>query len=77
MRDALLADDWDEVGATMRAGYPNRKRLAPGVTTPQMEKLVEKAWPMALKQRKSAAQAAAAASRFFVPKDEKPMSNGR
>jgi D-glycero-alpha-D-manno-heptose-7-phosphate kinase len=43
MRAALLADDWNEVGATMRAGYPNRKRLAPGVTTPQMEKLVEKA----------------------------------
>jgi D-glycero-alpha-D-manno-heptose-7-phosphate kinase len=27
----------------MRAAYPNRKRLAPGVTTPQMERLVEKA----------------------------------
>ena len=43
MRAALLADDWKEVGETMRAGYPNRKRLAPGVTTPQMEKLVHKA----------------------------------
>ena len=43
MRTALLADDWNEVAETMRAGYPNRKRLAPGVTTPQMEKLVEKA----------------------------------
>ena len=43
MREALLADDWNEVSETMRAGYPNRKRLAPGVTTPQMERLVEKA----------------------------------
>jgi D-glycero-alpha-D-manno-heptose-7-phosphate kinase len=43
MRQALLADDWDLVRSTMRAGYPNRKRLAPGVTTPQMETLVEKA----------------------------------
>jgi len=43
MRAALLADDWNEVAETMRAGYPNRKRLAPGVTTPQMEKLVAKA----------------------------------
>lgn len=43
MRAALLADDWNAVGETMRAGYPKRKRLAPGVTTPQMEKLVEKA----------------------------------
>ena len=43
MRTALLADDWNEVAETMRAGYPNRKRLAPGVTTPQMEMLVEQA----------------------------------
>jgi len=43
MRAALLADDWSEVSETMRAAYPNRKRLAPGVTTPQMERLVEKA----------------------------------
>jgi D-glycero-alpha-D-manno-heptose-7-phosphate kinase len=41
MRAALLADDWGAVSETMRAAYPNRKRLAPGVTTPQMEKLVE------------------------------------
>ncbi len=43
MRGALLSDNWDEVSATMRAGYPNRRRLAPGVTTPQMDRLVEKA----------------------------------
>jgi D-glycero-alpha-D-manno-heptose-7-phosphate kinase len=43
MRDALLANDWPQVSATMRDAYPNRKRLAPGVTTPQMEMLVEKA----------------------------------
>jgi D-glycero-alpha-D-manno-heptose-7-phosphate kinase len=43
MRAALLADDWKQVSETMRAAYPNRKRLTPGVTTPQMEKLVEKA----------------------------------
>lgn len=43
MREALLADDWERVSATMRAAYPNRKRLAPNVTTPQMELLVKKA----------------------------------
>lgn len=43
MRAALLADDWSAVSETMRAAYPNRKRLAPGVTTPQMERLVETA----------------------------------
>jgi D-glycero-alpha-D-manno-heptose-7-phosphate kinase len=43
MRDALLADDWSAVGEIMRAAYPNRKRLAPNITTPQMDALVEKA----------------------------------
>jgi D-glycero-alpha-D-manno-heptose-7-phosphate kinase len=27
----------------MRDAYPNRKRLAPGITTPHMDQLVEKA----------------------------------
>lgn len=43
IRAALLAGDWNEVGRIMRDAYPNRKRLAPGITTPQMDKLVEKA----------------------------------
>ncbi len=43
MRGALLADDWDQVKSIMSAAYPNRKRLAPAVTTPHMERLVEKA----------------------------------
>jgi len=43
VREALLADDWTKVSATMRKAYPNRKRLASGITTPQMDLLVEKA----------------------------------
>jgi D-glycero-alpha-D-manno-heptose-7-phosphate kinase len=43
MRDALLEDDWIAVGEIMRRAYPNRKRLAPNITTPQMDALVEKA----------------------------------
>jgi D-glycero-alpha-D-manno-heptose-7-phosphate kinase len=43
VRGALLANDWREVSETMRAAYPGRKRLAPGVTTPHMDMLVEKA----------------------------------
>ena len=43
MRDALLAGDWIAVGEIMRRAYPNRKRLAPNITTPYMDKLVEKA----------------------------------
>ena len=43
MRAALLANDWNSVAETMRTAYPNRKRLAPGITTPHMDHLVEKA----------------------------------
>jgi D-glycero-alpha-D-manno-heptose-7-phosphate kinase len=43
MREALLANDWQMVSRTMSAAHPNRKRLAPGVTTPQMDMLVAKA----------------------------------
>jgi D-glycero-alpha-D-manno-heptose-7-phosphate kinase len=43
MREALLANDWQRVSQTMSDAYPNRKRLAPGVTTPQMERVVKKA----------------------------------
>lgn len=43
MREALLARDWQRVSRTMSDAHPNRKRLAPGVTTPQMDTLVAKA----------------------------------
>lgn len=43
MREALLSNDWARVSETMRNAYPNRKRLAPTITTPQMDMLVEKA----------------------------------
>jgi D-glycero-alpha-D-manno-heptose-7-phosphate kinase len=42
-REALLADDWERLAASMQQEYPNRKRLAPTITTPQMDLLVEKA----------------------------------
>ncbi|PYT04548.1 MAG: GHMP kinase, partial [Acidobacteria bacterium] len=34
MWQALAAGDWRRVGEVMRAAYPNRKRLAPNITTP-------------------------------------------
>lgn len=43
MRTALLANNWTDVANIMREAYPNRKRLAPGITTAQMDLLVEKA----------------------------------
>jgi len=43
MREALLAGDWNAVGEIMRFAYPNRRRLAPNITTPHMNALVGKA----------------------------------
>ena len=43
MRAALASNDWGRVASVMRDAYPNRKRLAPNVTTPHMERLVESA----------------------------------
>jgi D-glycero-alpha-D-manno-heptose-7-phosphate kinase len=43
MRFALERGDWDEVGRQIAAEWANRKRLAPGVTTPVIEDLIARA----------------------------------
>jgi D-glycero-alpha-D-manno-heptose-7-phosphate kinase len=43
MRVALEQGDWDGVGLAIREEWANRKRLAPGVTTPVIDGLIERA----------------------------------
>lgn len=43
MRAALQASDWDRMAASMKQAFPNRKKLAPTITTPQMDMLLDKA----------------------------------
>jgi D-glycero-alpha-D-manno-heptose-7-phosphate kinase len=43
MRLALERGDWDEVGRQIGIEWENRKRLAPGVTTPIIDDLVARA----------------------------------
>lgn len=43
MRVALERADWDEVGRHIATEWDNRKRLAPGVTTPAIEGLMARA----------------------------------
>jgi D-glycero-alpha-D-manno-heptose-7-phosphate kinase len=43
MREALTAGDWNAVGAAIADEWENRKRLAPGVTTPAIEDLIARA----------------------------------
>ncbi len=43
MREALDAGQWDEVARHLAVEWDNRKRLAPGVTTPVIDDLVQRA----------------------------------
>ena len=43
MREALQRGDWDQVGHQIAIEWDNRKRLAPGVTTPIIEDLIARA----------------------------------
>ena len=43
MRTALERADWDEVGRQIATEWDNRKRLAPGVTTPAIDRLIDRA----------------------------------
>jgi D-glycero-alpha-D-manno-heptose-7-phosphate kinase len=43
MRIALQQGDWDQVGRHIATEWDNRKRLAPGVTTPTIENLIARA----------------------------------
>lgn len=43
MRLALERGDWEDVGRHIAAEWDNRKRLAPGVTTPTIDALMHKA----------------------------------
>jgi D-glycero-alpha-D-manno-heptose-7-phosphate kinase len=43
MRRALLEGNWDEVGEILRRSQPERKKLSPNITTPQMDTLIDEA----------------------------------
>lgn len=41
MRRALTSHDWDAVGRILADAHPQRKRLSPNITTPQMDHLID------------------------------------
>jgi D-glycero-alpha-D-manno-heptose-7-phosphate kinase len=43
MREALERGDWEQVGRSIAEEWDNRKRLAPGVTTPGIDELIGRA----------------------------------
>ncbi|CAN5429829.1 GHMP kinase [soil metagenome] len=40
VREALTSHKWDDVGPILANAFPNRKRLSPNITTPQMDHLI-------------------------------------
>lgn len=43
MREAMVRGDWDGMSAALNTEWENRKRLAPGVTTPAIDSLIARA----------------------------------
>lgn len=43
LREALLINDWTKAGEILSKAHPERKRLSPNMTTPQMDLLINKA----------------------------------
>ena len=43
MRSALMDHDWQDVGRILAESHPQRKRLSPNITTPQMDHLINTA----------------------------------
>ena len=40
-REAILANDWQRLGEILRQAQPQRKKLAPNITTPHMDLLIQ------------------------------------
>ncbi|MBV9241594.1 MAG: GHMP kinase [Acidobacteria bacterium] len=41
VRAALIAGEWDELGAILKVAHADRQRLSPNITTPQMNHLID------------------------------------
>lgn len=44
VRETLLANDWQKTGEILCRAHPERKRLSPNMTTPQMDFLIDTAY---------------------------------
>ncbi|HUQ88933.1 MAG TPA: hypothetical protein VM096_15355 [Vicinamibacterales bacterium] len=52
MREALTRGDWDATAACLATEWENRKRLAPGVTTPSIDSMIARAMAAGAKAAK-------------------------
>lgn len=72
MRDALTRGDWDATAACVAAEWENRKRLAPGVTTPAIDSLIARAMAAGAKAAKVCGAGGGGCLFCFVPPGEVP-----
>jgi D-glycero-alpha-D-manno-heptose-7-phosphate kinase len=70
MRDALTRGDWDATAACLATEWENRKRLAPGVTTPAIETLIARAMAAGAKAAKVCGAGGGGCLFCLVPPDD-------
>lgn len=70
MRDALTRGDWDATAACLATEWENRKRLAPGVTTPAIDTLIARAMASGAKAAKVCGAGGGGCLFCLVPPDE-------
>jgi D-glycero-alpha-D-manno-heptose-7-phosphate kinase len=73
MRHALERSDWDEVGRQIAAEWENRKRLAPGVTTPEIDDLMRTAGAAGATAAKVCGAGGGGCLFCYGPPDRKPF----
>ncbi len=70
MREALTRGDWDATAACLATEWENRKRLAPGVTTPGIETLIARAMAAGAKAAKVCGAGGGGCLFCLVPPDD-------
>jgi D-glycero-alpha-D-manno-heptose-7-phosphate kinase len=72
MRTALARGDWDQTAEHLAEEWSNRKRLAPGVTTPQIDELITRALAAGARAAKVCGAGGGGCLFCLVPPDRVP-----
>ncbi len=72
LRQALKSHQWDEVGRQIAIEWDNRKRLAPGVTTPAIDSLIARASAAGATAAKVCGAGGGGCLFCYGPPDERP-----
>ncbi|MCU1288940.1 MAG: kinase [Acidobacteria bacterium] len=73
LRDALIDSDWTAVGEILYKAHPHRKRLAPNITTPKMDELIEIAYAHGAAGAKVCGAGGGGCIAFFCEEGRRPV----